>query len=269
VWRALQVCSALRSSDGRNFASKWTGERISRVGLTTSQVASAVGDAVRGDISTTFVDEGIEFEVLVQLAAVERARSTDLQEIRIKTPAEGWVPLRSLARIERYSGPSSILRINQERMVEIEADLAGLDLQSATEAAEQILQTVNWPEGYRYEVAGSAEEQSQSFFYLLIAFSIAGILTYMVMASQFESLIEPLIIIVTIPLALTGVLLMLWVTGTPVSVTAMVGLVLLTGIVVNNGIVHDRLYQAHFYAPVAWSGRRRLALDARDVCGRS
>ena len=212
-------------------------ERISRVGLTTSQVASAVGDAVRGDISTTFVDEGIEFEVLVQLAASERARSTDLQEIRIKTPADGWVPLRSLARIERYSGPSSILRINQERMVEIEADLAGIDLQSATEAAERILQTVNWPEGYRYEVAGSAEEQSQSFFYLLIAFSIAGILTYMVMASQFESLIEPLIIIVTIPLALTGVLLMLWVTGTPVSVTAMVGLVLLTGIVVNNGIV--------------------------------
>lgn len=212
-------------------------ERISRVGLNTSQVATAVSNAVRGDVATTFVDQGVEFEVLVQLSAIDRAQSTALEEIQIQTAGGTWMPLKNLARIERYSGPSGILRVNQERMVEIEADLAGIDLRTATDRARGVLEGMNWPEGYRYEVAGSAEDQQRSFQYLLIAFLIAGILTYMVMASQFESLVEPLIIIVTIPLALTGVLLMLWITSTPVSVTAMVGLVLLTGIVVNNGIV--------------------------------
>ncbi|WP_340106155.1 efflux RND transporter permease subunit [Rhodohalobacter sp. 8-1] len=212
-------------------------ERISRAGLNTSQVATAVSNAVRGDVATTFVDQGVEFEVLVQLSPRDRSASDELEEIQIQTAAGTWMPLDNLARIERFTGPSSILRINQERMLEIEADLAGLDLQTATERARSVLDEINWPEGYRYEVAGSAEDQRESFQYLLIAFLIAGILTYMVMASQFESLVEPLIIIVTIPLALTGVLLMLWITSTPVSVTAMVGLVLLTGIVVNNGIV--------------------------------
>ncbi|MEX0771395.1 MAG: efflux RND transporter permease subunit [Balneolaceae bacterium] len=212
-------------------------ERIARSGMNVSQVTTAVSNAVRGNVATTFVDQGIEFEVLVQLDASDRSESTALREIQIQTPDGVWMPLKNLANINRYSGPSSIIRVNQERMVEIEADLAGMDLKTATEEARSILDRINWPEGYRYEVAGSAEEQQESFYFLMIAFMIAGILTYMVMASQFESLVEPFIILVTIPLALSGVLLILWITQTPVSVTAMVGLVLLTGIVVNNGIV--------------------------------
>ena len=112
-----------------------------------------------------------------------------------------------------------------------------MDLKTASADARAILDEVEWPDGYRYALAGSAEEQAESFNFLLIAFAIAGILTYMVMASQFESLIEPFIIIFTIPLALSGVLIILGVTGTAISVTSMVGLILLSGIVVNNGIV--------------------------------
>lgn len=212
-------------------------ERISRVGMTTSQVAAALSNSVQGDIATTFVDQGIEFEVLVEVDPIERSQSTALQDLQIQTPNGEWMPLKNLARIDRYTGPSNIIRINQERMVELEAELGALDLKTASEEINASLSAMNWPEGYRYELGGSSEEQQESFGFLMIAFLIAGILTYMVMASQFESLVEPLIIIVTIPLALTGVLLMLWITGTPVSVTAMVGLVLLTGIVVNNGIV--------------------------------
>ena len=212
-------------------------ERISRVGMTTSQVATALSNSVQGDIATTFVDQGIEFEVLVEVDPIERAQSTALQDLQIQTPTGEWMPLKNLATINRYNGPSNIIRINQERMVELEAELGALDLKTASEEVNAALSGINWPEGYRYELGGSSEEQQESFGFLMIAFLIAGILTYMVMASQFESLVEPLIIIVTIPLALTGVLLMLWITSTPVSVTAMVGLVLLTGIVVNNGIV--------------------------------
>jgi len=212
-------------------------ERISRVGMTTNDVATAVSNAVKGNVATTFVDQGIEFEVLVELDAEEKAQSAALTDIQIQTPDGQWMPLKNLARLERYTGPTNILRIDQERVTEVRADLSGIDLKAATDQAREQLAGVNFPDGYRFELAGSAEEQAESFNFLIIAFMIAGILTYMVMASQFESLVEPFIIILTIPLALTGVLLMLWITGTSISVTSMVGLILLTGIVVNNGIV--------------------------------
>ncbi len=212
-------------------------ERISRVGMNTNQVASAVSDAVKGNIATTFVDQGIEFEVVVELDPMDKSQSVDLENIQIQTPAGQWMPLKNLAQVQRYSGPTNVLRVNQERVVEVTADLSGIDLKTASAEARAILEQVDWPDGYRFDIAGTAEEQAESFNFLMIAFAIAGILTYMVMASQFESMVEPFIIIFTIPLALTGVLVMLWITGTSISVTSMVGLILLTGIVVNNGIV--------------------------------
>jgi HAE1 family hydrophobic/amphiphilic exporter-1 len=212
-------------------------ERISRVGMTTNQVASAVSNAVKGNIATSFVDQGIEFEVVVELDPKDKSQSIDLANIQIQTPTGEWMPLKNLARVERFTGPTNVLRIDQERVAEVTAELAGIDLATASERARSTLDQVNWPDEYRYEISGTAEEQAESFGYLMFAFMIAGILTYMIMASQFESLIEPFIIILTIPLALTGVLVMLWITGTSISVTSMVGLILLTGIVVNNGIV--------------------------------
>jgi len=212
-------------------------ERISRNNMNTQQVANSVGNAVKGSLATTFVDQGIEYSVMVQLHPDEKTDSQALENIQVRTPNGVWMPLNNLASIERYDGPSNILRINQERITEMKADLGDLDLRSATEQARQVLDAIEWPDGFRYEIGGSAEEQSDSFGYLLIAFMIAAVLTYMVMASQFESFSEPFIIIATIPLALSGVLIILWVTGTPISVTSMVGLILLSGIVVNNGIV--------------------------------
>jgi HAE1 family hydrophobic/amphiphilic exporter-1 len=225
-------------------------ERISRLGMTTSEVADALSNAVKGNMATTYVDQGIEFEVMVQLDEKEKTTVADLRNLQIETPSSNWVPLGSLARIERYSGPTNILRINQERVTEVTADLSEKDLKTAASQTRAQLNNINWPEGYRYEIGGSAEDQQESFYFLVIAFIIAGILTYMVMASQFESLVEPFIIILTIPLALTGVLFMLWVTGTAISVTSMVGLILLSGIVVNNGIVmidYIKILQARDY----------------------
>ncbi|WP_246043128.1 efflux RND transporter permease subunit [Fodinibius saliphilus] len=226
-------------------------ERISRIGMTTSDVANALSNAIKGNIATTYVDKGVEFEVLVQLDELDKAAVSDLRNLQIQTPSNGWVPLSNLARIERYQGPTNILRINQERVTEVSADLSEMDLKAASVQSREKLENINWPEGYRYEIAGSAEEQQESFNFLVLAFMIAGILTYMVMASQFESLVEPFIIILTIPLALTGVLLILWITGTSISVTSMVGLILLSGIVVNNGIVmidYIKILQARAYS---------------------
>jgi HAE1 family hydrophobic/amphiphilic exporter-1 len=233
------VISATSSADeGRpELRISMDRERISRLNMTTSQVANAISDAVRGSIATTFVEQGVEYSILVQLAAEEKNDSQALEDIQIRTPDGTWVPLRSLARVERYQGPSNILRINQERVTEVLVDIGNADLKSITDEAVVLLNGYEWPDGYRYDIGGTAEEQSASFGYLLIAFLIAAVLAYMIMASQFESLVEPFIIIVTIPLAMTGVLIMLFITGTAVSVTAMIGLILLAGIVVNNGII--------------------------------
>lgn len=233
------VVSAYSSSDeGRpELRLIMDRERISLVGLNTNQVANAISNAVKGNVATSFVDQGVEFGVLVELDPRDKAQSNDLENIQIQTPSGDWMPLKNLARIERYSGPTNVTRINQERVTEIRTELDGIDLKTASALATQALNDVEWPDGYRYELAGSAEEQAESFDLLMIAFMIAGILTYMVMASQFESLLEPFIIFFTIPLALSGVLIVLWATSTSISVTSMVGLILLSGIVVNNGIV--------------------------------
>lgn len=238
-------------------------ERISRVGLNTSQVANSIANAVKGNLATSFIDKGLEYDVVVELDPAEKTQALALNNIQIRTANGTWMPLSNLARIERYNGPTNILRINQERVTEIKADLAGIDLKTASERAKEVLSSVDWPDGYRYELGGSAEDQAESFRFLLIAFLIAAILTYMVMASQFESLVEPFIIIFTIPLAFTGVILILYGTQTPISVTSMVGLILLSGIVVNNGIVmidYIKILQARgmnrFEAIVTGSSRR-------------
>ena len=212
-------------------------ERIARLGLSTSAVAQTISNAVRGTQATTFVDQGVEYTVLVQLASENKSDSKAIEDIQIRLADGTYIPLRSLARVERYEGPSNILRVNQERVTEIQADFGDSDLKSVTESARDELVSTEWPDGYRYEVGGTAEDQEASFNYLMIAFLVAAVLAYMIMASQFESLTEPFIIIMTIPLAMTGVILMLVLTGTAISVTALIGLILLSGIVVNNGIV--------------------------------
>ncbi len=238
-------------------------ERISRVGLNTSQVANSIANAVKGNLATSFIDKGLEYDVVVELDPAEKTQALALNNIQIRTANGTWMPLSNLARIERYNGPTNILRINQERVTEIKADLAGIDLKTASDRAKEVLSAVDWPDGYRYELGGSAEDQAESFRFLLVAFLIAAVLTYMVMASQFESLVEPFIIIFTIPLAFTGVILVLFGTNTPISVTSMVGLILLSGIVVNNGIVmidYIKILQARgmnrFEAIVTGSSRR-------------
>lgn len=238
-------------------------ERIARLGSSTSAVAQALSQAVRGSQATTFVDQGVEHTILVQLSPEDKRDSRAIEDIPIRLPDGSFIPLRSIARIERDQGPSNILRINQERVTEVQADFGSADLKTVSEATRARLEDVERPDGYRFELGGSAEEQASSFRYLMIAFLVAAVLAYMIMASQFESIVEPFIIIVTIPLAMTGVLIMLWMTGTAVSVTALIGLILLAGIVVNNGIVmidYIKVLQARgearFEAVVTGAARR-------------
>jgi HAE1 family hydrophobic/amphiphilic exporter-1 len=153
------------------------------------------------------------------------------------TPTGHQIPLRAIADIEYGVGPTEITREDQERKVTVSVDVSGRDLRTTTADVQRILKNIAVPNDFRLEIGGAAEDMIESFMYLGLAFLVAMILVYMVMASQFESLLDPFIILFTIPLSLIGVAWGLFLTGTTLSVMSLIGIIMLLGIIVNNGIV--------------------------------
>jgi HAE1 family hydrophobic/amphiphilic exporter-1 len=240
-------------------------DRIAALGLSVYQVASTIETCVKGTIATQYREGGREYDVVVQLDENYRQGKSDLENIYLTTMSGIQVPLKNVAAIIPGEASETIVREDQERMITISCKISGRDLQSVTRDITQILQKTPFPTNFRWEIGGQAEEQAESFMYLGIAILAAILLVYMVMASQFESLLDPFIIIFTVPLAIMGAIWMLFITGTTMSVTALVGMVLLVGIVVNNGIVLidyiNQLREKHGYdlwVAILVGGKRRM-----------
>lgn len=212
--------------------------RIADLGLSTAQVGQTVSTSILGSVVTRYREAGDEYDVRVQLDKDSRESKEDIENILVMTPSGRQIPMRAIATIEYEKSPQEITREDQERYVSVNVDIENnSQLADITNKVENILKGTALPNDYRYEISGTAEDMQESFMYLGLAFVVAIVLVYMVMASQFESFVDPFIIIFTIPLALIGVVLGLFVTGTTLSVMALVGIVMLVGIVVNNGIV--------------------------------
>ncbi|HSQ76587.1 MAG TPA: efflux RND transporter permease subunit, partial [Bacteroidota bacterium] len=205
--------------------------------LTTTQVGHTISTSILGTVATIFREGGDEYNIRVQLAEEARVSKEDLENILIMTPAGKQVPLGSLAAITYSTAPREINREDQERVATLALDVSGRDLRGATNDVESVLRTVSVPVDSRLEISGAAKEQQESFMYLGLAALAAILLVYMVMASQFESLVDPFIIIFTVPLSIIGVMLGLVLTGTNLNVMSLIGIVMLVGIIVNNGIV--------------------------------
>jgi HAE1 family hydrophobic/amphiphilic exporter-1 len=211
--------------------------RITDLGLNTAQVSQVVSTSILGTVATQFRDGGDEYDIRVQLNKDARASKRDVENLLIMTPTGNQVPLRSIATVDFSDAPKQIQREDQERLVTIGITKSGRDLQSITKDIKEMLRQIPKPVDFRFEIGGLAEEQQKSFGYLALAMLAAILLTYMVMASQFESLLDPFIIMATVPLSFIGVVFFLVITGTDLSVMALIGLIMLVGIVVNNGIV--------------------------------
>jgi len=212
-------------------------QRISDLGLSTAQIGQTVSSSILGTVATRYREGGDEFDIRVQLEKEARTSKSDIENILLMTPLQRQIPLRSVATVEYTTAPKEIKREDQERMVAVNISIAGRDLQSVTNDVKTAIAGVAVPTDFRMEIGGTAEEQQKSFMYLGLAFLVAIVLTYMVMAAQFESFLSPFIIIFTIPMSFIGVALALVLTGTSLSVMALIGMVMLVGIVVNNGIV--------------------------------
>ncbi len=212
-------------------------ERLAALGLNAATVSSTISTLFQGTIATLFRDQGKEYDIMVRAPKAFRSDVHNLEEVEIQTPTGRTVPLSSVARVEQYLGPVSIDRKNQQRVAKVFMNVPGNDLGGVTADLERRISRLVPPDGFSLKVTGTAEDLRESFLYLGLAFMAAVLLVYMVMASQFESLLHPFVIILSVPLAGIGVVAALYLTGTSISVTAAIGVILLVGIVVNNAIV--------------------------------
>lgn len=211
-------------------------ERASALGLNAYTIASYIRTAIAGTTATTYKVNGEEYDVVVSLKKNEQG-IPGLYQLMIPTPLGAQVPLREVATLQVVEGPLVITREDQERVVTVSAALTGRDLNSATMEINQKVQAYPLPAGYSISLGGEAEEMYNAFRDLLLALLLAVIFVYMIMAAQFESLRQPFIIMFTVPLGFIGVVWALAIGKLPMSVPAMLGIIMLAGIVVNNGIV--------------------------------
>ncbi len=211
--------------------------KASMMGVSTSQITQALETTVRGTEASVFRESGDEFNIRVWLKETDRDQLSDVKQVGVPTGVGQVVALKNLVSFNQTEVPVSIDRRDQQRFIGITADIVDRDLGSTVRDLQSRLNTVPMPEGFSVNIAGDWEQQQESFESLKIGFIMAIVLMYMVMAAQFESLIHPLLILVSVPLGAIGVVLMLVLTGTTLNVQSFIGVVMLAGIVVNNAIV--------------------------------
>ncbi|MEJ2052784.1 MAG: efflux RND transporter permease subunit, partial [Calditrichaceae bacterium] len=211
---------------------------LARYGLNVLSVAALVRNKVRGDVATEFKDEDRKIDILVRLRDEDKQSIDDLRRLIINPGSPRPIPLSSVADIRVNEGPSEIRRIDQQRTTVITANVApGADLKTVSDKIYEAINRLNIPNDFSFEIAGQNKEMETSLNSLMLALGLAIFLVYIVMASQFESLIHPFVIIFTIPLALIGVFLFLYILDIPLSIVVFLGMIMLAGIVVNNAIV--------------------------------
>ncbi len=212
-------------------------DRLAAMNLDPAAASRLVRNAVQGEAATQFSDLDRKLDVRVRAREDERSAVAELANLEVGRSQGRSVPLAAVAQVSVARGPSEIRRIAQQRAAVVSGNLEGRDLASAARDIEQALAGLAVPPGAKVALAGQNRELTESFASLRFALLLAVFLVYLVMASQFESLLHPFVIMFTLPMAVTGVVLTLLVTGQSVSVMVLIGLVVLAGIVVNNGIV--------------------------------
>jgi HAE1 family hydrophobic/amphiphilic exporter-1 len=213
-------------------------DKAARFGLSISSIANSIQTAVMGAVAGQYREAGREYTIRVRLPEEKRQSLGDVMDILIPTPAGSLVPLSAMASLEVTGGPVEIERKGQQRLITVTGNLTGeRDLGSVVTELREKLATIAVPPDFVAEIAGEAQEVAESFRWLALALLGAVGLVYMVMASQFESLRHPFIIMFSLPLSFIGVAWMLFLTGTTVSINSLIGVIVLAGIVVNNAII--------------------------------
>jgi HAE1 family hydrophobic/amphiphilic exporter-1 len=238
--------------------------KAASVGLTVGQIAVTLRNNFYGNDDVKFREAGEEYPIFVQLQEEDRKDLADIGDVMVTSPMETLVPLKAMAHIERRIAPVRLERKNQQRMVNVSCGIIGRAMGAVAGDIRRELDRMNIPKDVEIHLAGSIEEQAESFRDLMFAMLLGIVLVYLVMAAQFESLLDPFIIMFAIPFAMVGVVWAFLITGLILSINAFIGMIMLVGIVVNNGIVlvdYINLMRARglgLAEAILTSGQRRL-----------
>jgi HAE1 family hydrophobic/amphiphilic exporter-1 len=212
-------------------------EKAARLGLTVGAIGRTVKEAFLGIVASRYRIAGDEYDLRVRLQALDRNSVSDIRNINISSPLGPQIPLYQVAEIGYGKGPVEITREDQERKVTVKGNYFERDLSSIVKDIKEKVATIRLPEGYFVKFGGRYQDMQEAFSSLSWSLLIAILLVYMIMAAQFESLLTPFVIMFTVPLAFIGVVFGLYGFGKTLSVPALMGVLILTGIVVNNAIV--------------------------------
>ncbi|MEE1095611.1 MAG: efflux RND transporter permease subunit [Paludibacteraceae bacterium] len=213
-------------------------EKASRHGLTSATISSYLRNRVNGMAVGFLKEDGSEYDILVRLQEDNRNSITDVMDFSIPTPTGAIVKLSEICSVDEYWAPPKIIRKSRQRIVTVKVTPYETTLGELAQAIEKnVLPKVDTPAGYSIRIAGDYEDQQETFGKMGMLGALIILLVYIVMASQFESFSKPAIIMFSVPFALSGVVLALWMTNTSLDMIGALGLVLLVGIVVKNGIV--------------------------------
>jgi len=206
-------------------------------GINAHQLATGLSSALNGTTATRLKIEGNEIDVRLSLPDTFSESVDNMKQIMITGPMGVSVPVGQIASFEYGNSPNMITRYNQQRIIFLNISFETEDLAAASARVTGVLDSYGFPDAYFYETAGMQEEMMNAFSDLFIALIVAIALVYLWLAAQFESLIQPFIIATAIPFAFSGAFLALFITGTKLSLTSFLGLIMLVGIVINNSIL--------------------------------
>ncbi len=240
-------------------------QKAADLGLGVSSIGDALQTAIGGTQASYYRERGKQYQILVRLSEQDRKILNELLDLTVLNNRGEPVILRNVVEAVHQEGPVRIERKNQERIVTIEANFTGRDMGSVIRDIRRQLGTVPVPKDFSILFGGDYEEQQRSFRELLLGMILAIFLVYMVMAGQFESFRDPLVVLFSIPMGLIGVVFTMILTGTIFSMQAFIGCIMLTGIVVNNAILlvdyTNQLRHKHrkkLFDAIKLSGSRRL-----------
>ncbi len=236
------------------------------LGVNVAQISNTINTCINGSVASLYTDpiSGNVYNILVRLSEDYRSNIDDLKNIVIATSGGQQVLLGNIATIEKASSPVQIDRKYQQRLVEVTSNVSGRDLGSVANDIRARIAKMTIPPGFEVTLTGNVEQQQKTFRDLSLAFGLAILLVYVVMASQFQSLLDPFIIMFTVPLGIVGVFWMLFLTNTTLSVTSFQGVIVMVGIVVSNGILlvdytnRLRMKGVPLHDAVIQGGRTRL-----------
>ncbi len=211
--------------------------KASKYGLTTSAAANLIKTGIDGQVASQYTDDGKEYDIRVKLPENQTATYENLKNLKIRSGTGQWITIEDIADMSVEQGYTSITRKDQKRIVTISAQIYGTDMGTVTNEFNEKIAELNLPDGYTIGASGNYETMMDGFISLGIAIALGLLLMYMIMAAQFESLMEPLLVMGSVPMSIIGVAIAVILSGNPMNIISFIGILMLTGMIVNNAIV--------------------------------